>query len=238
MNDFLPSAEAWFQSLIEPDTRALLKEWYQTAPSRPLVLTDILKGCAAVSLAHELEQTDLWQEEHWLFDSKGEGVDKVGREVFASAQTEQRFSHSYALPDDAVINGPLRCAGSFLSALSDGVVAGLMSEVTGNDIQATPICEFARYQRNNFLTEHSDTFDGRRIGMVLYLSRQSWDRSYGGELGYRNEMQQEEFIVPKFNTAALFPFRTDCQHWVTPLASHDATRYSVAIHYRDRVSTH
>jgi Rps23 Pro-64 3,4-dihydroxylase Tpa1-like proline 4-hydroxylase len=69
--------------------------------------------------------------------------------------------------------------------------------------------------------------------MIIYLNPVSWAPEYGGQLGYRNEVGHVTHVQPEFNTAAFIPFRTDCQHWVEPLARPQPERLSVSVHYMD-----
>ncbi|HEU5106699.1 MAG TPA: 2OG-Fe(II) oxygenase [Solirubrobacterales bacterium] len=228
----LTSGSTWFPRLLRDETSAELHEWFTSSPSRPETVSDVLEPDLADRLAAELRETTRWRHQYWVLNDQ-EWTDEVDAATFEATDPARRFSSNQALSDGSYFtSADLSLTGQFVRALGDGALAQAFAAVVDEPLNPTPIVEFARYERGHFLAEHSDTFEDRRIGMVLYLSTPGWQPEFGGQLGYRNERGEESLSEPHFNTAALFPFRTDCSHWVNPLATDEGVRYSVAVHFR------
>src|SRR5262249_39717845 len=159
--------------------------WFRGTPSAPTVVRNLIDERLASALANELFTTSEWEYQYWILDTK-EQTHQVSRRAYLATPKERRFSASNTLSVARVFSRRrLTAANAFLEVLSDGKIAAWLSEVTGHELRKAPSCEFTRYQIGDHLKAHTDTFDGRRIGMLLYLNP-GWKPRYGGQLGYRN----------------------------------------------------
>lgn len=215
--------------LLDPATAERMAAWWAVRPTSPLVLTDVLTAADAAELLGILSGHDGWQREHVILN-QADWTEQVDAEAFAATPAERRFNTNERLPLERVAGAV--AADRLQGLMGSKLVLDHLSKVTGQRVIG-PIMEFARYRQGDFLAEHKDTFNARVIGLVLYLSDAEWQEDFGGCLGYHNETVDTFVTLPTFNTMSVFPFRTDCAHWVSPVSKPGVTRYSVALHYTD-----
>jgi Rps23 Pro-64 3,4-dihydroxylase Tpa1-like proline 4-hydroxylase len=222
-------AQCAVPGLLSPAVAARMSEWWTARPTSPLVLRDLLPAANASELLATLRAHRGWQLEHILLDDT-DWPEQVDAATFAAAPKERQFNKNERLALERIVG--TAATDELQSVMGSEPVLDLLSAVTGRRVVG-PIVEFARYRETDFLTEHQDTFAARTIGLVLYLADAEWQPDFGGSLGYRNEAGETTVTPPTFNTMSVFPFRTDCAHWVSPVAAPGVTRYSVALHYTE-----
>lgn len=213
--------------LLGMRARRRMTAWWSAKPSSPLVLTDVLPQESAARLLAVLKSHEAWQYEHVVLN-EDDWPEEVDDDAFTATPRERRFSRNDRLPLEEIEG--IAETDELQRIMGCEPVLQHLSEVTGQRVVG-PIMEFARYRKGDFLTEHKDAFNARVIGLVLYLADTAWNESFGGCLGYRNEIGETTITRPTFNTMSVFPFRTDCAHWVSQVVAPDVTRYSVALHY-------
>jgi Rps23 Pro-64 3,4-dihydroxylase Tpa1-like proline 4-hydroxylase len=91
-------------------------------------------------------------------------------------------------------------------------------------------CEVVRYSSGDFIAEHTDAYDGRVVGVTLYLDP-DWTDVAGGQLLFSAARRLEPACAPRFNTLALIPIAASCSHAVSPWTAPSPGRHGISLAY-------
>jgi hypothetical protein len=116
-----------------------------------------------------------------------------------------------------------------VAGLADLRVAAAFSAAYGEPVELRSQ-DVARYRQRQYLRRHSDTFERRRFGLVLFLSS-GWELGHGGELVVEPPSGESVVLAPRAGGLAMLRISPGWMHHVSPVRSADWVRYSVAAHY-------
>ncbi len=116
-----------------------------------------------------------------------------------------------------------------VAGLADMRVAAAFSAAYGEPLELRSQ-DVARYRRRQYLRRHSDTFERRRFGLVLFLSS-GWQPGHGGELVVEPPSGESVVLAPVAGRLAMLRISPGWMHHVSPVRSASWVRYSVAAHY-------
>ncbi|WP_432145959.1 2OG-Fe(II) oxygenase [Streptomyces sp. bgisy084] len=192
-------------------------------------------GCvlAAPSLPQEIGQrmldeltaTQEWISERWLRRSD-ETAARVSHARFIRSAPSIRLASNdciYEVPADHV---HLR---GFLSAVRSEEVQSHFSSAYGEAVRFQS-SDVARLRHSQYLRRHSDNHEGRRFGLVFFLSP-GWSEGLGGELVVEAPSGQCIAVAPKQWRIAVIRISDEYRHNVCAVRSRSWIRYSVAVHY-------
>jgi len=98
-----------------------------------------------------------------------------------------------------------------------------IQRITGIELgDVTPI-KTHRMQAQHFLRQHNDTRNNRIIAFILYLSPQ-WQYTDGGILRIVGNTDQENELLPSFNSLAVFDVTSHQYHYISPLSPTSANK--------------
>jgi hypothetical protein len=177
------------------------------------------------TLFGELSRQRQWISERWIQGKNGT-VAQVSDERFAQADPGDRLASNDCIYDVPASAPHVRM---FLSAVRSDEVCSHLSAAYGEPLQCQST-DVARLWRGQYLRRHSDNHQGRRFGMVFFLSP-GWQDDYGGELIVEAPSGESVVMRPRQGHIALIRISAQHQHNVCVIRSPDWTRYSIAAHY-------
>ncbi|MEV6399862.1 2OG-Fe(II) oxygenase [Streptomyces sp. NPDC051907] len=184
-----------------------------------------LPGDIGRGLLDELTGTPEWVSERWLRLRNGTTV-KVPHARFIRSAASTRLASNdciYHIPADHV---HLR---AFFSAVRSEDVLSHFSSAYGDPLQCQSF-DVARLRHGQYLRRHSDDHEGRRFGLVFFLSP-GWGEGRGGELVVEAPSGQCIAVAPKQWRIALIRISEGYQHNVCVIRSKSWVRYSIAAQF-------
>ena len=104
----------------------------------------------------------------------------------------------------------------FRQSVLAGSLNQWFSEVTGLEFSRTTNPHAHRYEKGNFLREHTDNALGRKLAVIVYLVG-DFTTTSGGALAVRQDGCLVERVVPQFNRATFFDV-TRNEHLIEPFS--------------------
>jgi len=222
---------SWVEATITDNDvvrlRALQKNPEQ---AQMLAVRNFLPPGSALELATALNRKIAWS--RCLIVSSASGVlSQVSEEEWSSVSCSHRFSRFDVgkLEPDSNPPGRSLISGFFVFVMSTRFLEWI-NRVTGFQVRELVEWRISQYQPGDFIVEHRDSTDGRRLRLNLYLDP-DWTDGDGGILYFRNSVGEITAVPPSFNTIALSPININCVHWVSPFCKRTG-RLSIALNYR------
>ncbi len=184
----------------------------------------LLPAGVTTPLAEELSGADGWATECWVRTTSSRAR-QVTPEQFGLATPTHRTVNIDNLREPSwppLLRGVVAGLGDMRVAAAFSAAYGEPLELRSQDV--------ARYRRRQYLRRHSDTFERRRFGIVLFLSR-GWEPGRGGELVVEPPSGESVVLAPVGGHLALLRISPGYMHHVSPVRSRDWVRYSIAAHY-------
>ncbi|WP_298556411.1 2OG-Fe(II) oxygenase family protein [Streptomyces luteogriseus] len=206
-------------------------------PARPVHLDGFLLTDQAARVAEAVREMPQWASTPALWNEDLLATRPATPEEFRAAAPRLRAALRQVAQDiPALFDDDSAYAGRFRRDLSDffvfagmgPVLVDLLARWVAPGGPLTTNIEFARYDRGDFLGEHSDTDSDTLFVLNLYLD-EAYARSDGGILGFRNEQGEEFLMPPRYNSLSVMPIRHGCVHWVTPWLRDGVGRQTVSI---------
>ncbi|PNG20695.1 2OG-Fe(II) oxygenase [Streptomyces cahuitamycinicus] len=206
-------------------------------PARPVHLDGFLPADQAARIAEAVRAIPHWASSPALWNEDLLATRPATAEEFHAASPELRAAIRQVaqdipalFDDDSAYAEPLRRGLSdfFVFAGMGPVLVDLLARWVAAEGPLTTNIEFARYDRGDFLGEHSDTDSDTLFVLNLYLD-EAYTEGDGGVLGFRNEQGEEFLMPPRYNSLSVMPIRHGCVHWVTPWLRDRVGRQTVSI---------
>ena len=150
-----------------------------------------------------------------LREVKGE----VTQKDWQDADEEKRFFRFQVLDEKQWQDGLSPRARSYLSlrtAFGGRRFVQYVATLTGLTLVHETEVGTHRMQSGDYLKEHRDLGNHRRVTFLLYLTP-GWSEQLGGTLNLIDSDEVETCIVPKFNRLVLFDAVANQGHYVTPI---------------------
>lgn len=190
-----------------------LSTLYRVDPTRKsITIPNFLVPEDAERLHQHLVTRDNWkisihpyQQGVYTFDQTPENREflQLGIKSANQARLNGEFSYVFyrAEPHDKCSCCPLCEATNFIKSKP---VLDKINEITGENVTSTISVFGSCYQKESFLTTHTDTGRGK-IAFVLNLTK-DWDISWGGSLQFLewNFRTIRKVIPPTFNSLSIF----------------------------------
>jgi hypothetical protein len=123
-----------------------------------------------------------------------------------------RYRHHNLYRDSKFPAALSMCAAVFCSPGTRSFIERL----SGQPCSAKPAFGASWYQPGDHSCPHSDNLDYRSVAFVWYLTR-DWRQEWGGSLYW---CRGQSYVLPAFNTLALFNVTAQTAHFVTPVSPH------------------
>lgn len=190
-----------------------LSALYRVDPTRKRVtIPNFLALDDAEYLHRHLSSRDDWrisihpyQEGVYTFDQTLTNREFIQRGIESANRARLRSEFSYVFyradPHHNNCSCPL-CEG--IRFIESKPVLDKINEITGENVTSTISVFWSKYQKECFLTTHTDTGRGK-IAFVLNLTK-NWDISWGGSLQFLewNFRTVTKVIPPTFNSLSIF----------------------------------
>ncbi|MGW5215284.1 hypothetical protein ACWEQO_29855 [Streptomyces sp. NPDC004051] len=230
-------ASPYLPALRAPEELAALGELLTRTPARPVHLDGFLPPDQADRLAAALRAMPHWALSPVLWDDALRETTPVTMEEFRNAPPRLQAARRQvaqdipALFDDGSSYSALHrksLSDFFVFAGMGPVLVDLLAQWVAPGNPVTTNVEFARYGRDDYLGEHSDTDSDTLFVLNLYLD-EAYEESDGSVLGFRNEEGEEFLMPPRYNSLSVMPIRPGCVHWVTPWHRDSAGRHTASL---------
>jgi len=144
----------------------------------------------------------------------------AARAAATAAWQNSMFSYSFLRTKSHIAQcGCVLCAT--VAALTSSDALELLECITGVRVSGGSEFFASWYRPGDFLSSHRDVSRGRKLGMVLQLTR-GWRPEFGGLLNFVTDRDDgvSKVIVPQFNSACLFdlPHPSGSPHFVSHVA--------------------
>lgn len=204
-------------------------------PSAPLVLRRFLVAPVADRLCAFLaREAEVVTEYHLRSCSPT----RVNAEKWHAADERERF-HRFGtvvgVKPDFSSSGRALLYLLFLAALADPRLIAYFEELWRRPLALDAPFGAHSMAPDDVLASHSDDAHGRRVSLVLHLSRE-WLPRYGGALELRSKSGRTTRIDPEHNTMVAFDVQHNAEHHVEPIAAGAPPRLAIAGCYFDAVS--
>ncbi len=192
-----------------------------------VVLEDFLPDSLARDVSRFLIEEAAYRPSFGLCNTAGECTERD----WLAAEKEKRFYRYQVLEEKQWSGRPSAAARSYVNlrmAFGTRPFASFAAALTGlplfYDTEVGTHCMGS----GDFLKEHRDVGNQRRLTFLLYLST-GWRQDFGGTLHLIDGDKAETCIVPKYNLLLLFDAVANQGHYVAPVkaAAGDLLRVSV-----------
>jgi len=154
------------------------------------------------------------------------------REIWEQApESERFFRFDQLLDDEALLD-----TGTLSSAVFRDVYAMLGSEIFRRYLETIVgrplggvVPDVHRMKPGDFVGPHTDDRANRRVGLLLYLSK-DWTGKKGGVLHIEGAAGDPLAVLPVYNSVVVFDVGVHGRHWVTSVEP-DFTRISIGAWY-------
>jgi hypothetical protein len=205
--------------------------WWTGRPSGPLVFRDIFDPTIADTAVEELNACRSWSSQYAIVDEAGVGSPTT-LAGFRAAQPRRRYYMCEVMSPD-VLTATQACT-RILKIMCDGWLTDVCAALTGTELRRHPWMNVSRYRKGSFLGGHNDVHDDRVIGAIVYLNRPDHTAGAGGEFFLRAPSGDITWSAPLHNSLALFPFREELFHGVTPVKDPKFVRHAIGAHFMAR----
>ena len=184
-------------------------------PARIVVVRNFLQAKVADTLAGFLSSAAEFEVEHGLYSVDG----GVSIERWREAPEEDRFfrfGKMSGVKPAAALSDEALAYMRFRSFLAGDAFRDYMQALSG--IEIGPSDNFGAHAHGvgDFLKDHDDSDKGRRLAVVLYLTR-GWKPEHGGELVMVEPSGTPRGFEAEYNSIAVFDTLAGTTHRVEPV---------------------
>ena len=215
---------------IEANRLQAYRQAFASHPARLIVLRSFLQEEVAEKISRFLTREAVYQRAYRLYSSP----EKVSEQAWLQAPEQDRF-YQYGVISDIVEVAPeFRMSPNLLTYLrfSHLVVEpefqSLFASVCGLPLGPETQFDVHAMKRGDFLRQHNDRIQNRRLAFVLYLS-QDWSPDWGGALHIVDDDGQVTQVEAEFNSIIVFDVTAHATHFVTPVTCAAGERARLSI---------
>lgn len=164
--------------------------------------------------------------DHWVYTTnngnekiKNNNNKKEREKNSFKLYNNNKFSYSkYEYDDDELIKDIERY-------LTSENILKIVSEKTGEKLVKVMDIFISKYEKNNFLSKHTDRTLGK-YAFMIYLNK-SWDKNCGGNLNIIKNDNTIDTLIPKYNRLVLMDiYSEERPHFIDEVIC-DKSRYAI-----------
>jgi Rps23 Pro-64 3,4-dihydroxylase Tpa1-like proline 4-hydroxylase len=212
----------WVQSRhLQPDTIAAWRQAFISHPARVLVLKNFLLDPVAEKLSRFLSHEARFELVYGLYskNAKDGNISGVSPTAWLEAEEEEkfyRFSDYAGVLDESQSSANRAVFQQFFFALRNNKFKLFFEEVSGLELDSTPLINAYSYKSGDFLSHHTDNVKSKRLSFVFYLSPH-WDRRFGGLLHLIDHKGDVTEVGPDYNSLPIFDVAANASHFINPV---------------------
>lgn len=109
-------------------------------------------------------------------------------------------------------------------SVSDFIVE--IEKITGFEEFNIPAIFFSKYEFGDYLSPHNDNTDDREYGFIYNVTKGA-EFENGGVLHYKNDKDEYDPILPKFNRLVMFKVEDSGMHYVSKIEKENYKRLAL-----------
>ncbi len=183
-----------------------------THPARMIVLTNVLTGDAASSLATFLRDGAEYGVEHGLYSRPGP-ADPATWEAAPESDRFFRYGKLAATKPDAALDPATFGYLKWRKFVTEPAYHDFFEALTGITLGASDDFGVHRFAPGDFLKDHDDENKNRRVAFVIYLTP-DWRPEFGGALYMGDRSGHVHRVESMFNTMVVFDVSAGSTHHV------------------------
>jgi Rps23 Pro-64 3,4-dihydroxylase Tpa1-like proline 4-hydroxylase len=212
----------WVQSThLQPDRIEACRQAFLSHPARVLVLKNFLLDAVAEKISRFLSREARFELAYGLYakNAKDGNISGVSPAAWLEAEEEEkfyRFSDYAGVLDEFTVSANQTMFQQFFSALRDKKFKLFFEEISGLNLDASPLINAYSYKPGDFLSHHTDDVKSKRLSFVFYFSPH-WEHRFGGLLHLIDRNGEVIEIDPDYNSLVIFDVAAKTEHFINPV---------------------
>lgn len=214
-----------------------IKNYHQlftSHPARMLIIKQFLLDEIAENLSRFLTYEAAFTISHGLYSKANRhgNIADINEQVWLEAEPRDRF-YRFSVITGALAeyrsSANLTLFRSFVASLRGNGFKSYFEEVSGIDLDPTPLVNAYSYRVGDFLSMHTDDVKDKRLSFVFYLSPQ-WELDFGGTLHMIDPDGKVLQVSPEHNSLIIFDVAARTKHFINPVEANagDKARLTVS----------
>jgi hypothetical protein len=214
---------------LEPEALESYRTQFQSRPGRFCVLGDFLIDELAERLSEFLLNEGDFETEFGLYSAEGHRVDESTWRAAGSDDRFFRYGRLVGTPAAFQFSPNSLAYLRFRNAFqTDDDLRAFFEEATGLELARSDDFGSHSMAPGDFMKDHDDNNQNRRLALVLYLSP-GWSEEMGGSLHIVDESGAESVVTPTYNSLVAFDTLAGTIHYVEPVRESTEGRQRVTI---------